>query len=51
MWDWLISGENKDRKTSKGNMSAHEVDEISLVLSELLEAGHKLSELLHRKTI
>lgn len=36
---------------SKGNMLAHEVDEISLALSELPEAGCKLSGLLHRKTV
>lgn len=51
MWDWPINGENKDRKMSKGNMLANEVDEISLSPSELPEAGHKLSGFSHKKTV
>lgn len=36
---------------SKGNMLVHEVDEISLVLSDLPEAEYTLSGFLHKKPI
>lgn len=51
MWDWLVNGENRDRNMSKETKLVHEVEGISLILSELLNAGHQLSGFLQSKII